>query len=724
MSASNTPLLHLPRLLRHQPPVAKACAMACLAGMSGWALAQAPSAAPSLPTVTVKAQATGAETAPASVAGTPLASGARLGVLGNVDALDAPVSTVAYTADGMADMQAATVGAVLRRDPSVRTTTNEGHVVENFVVRGFGVGAASLAINGVYGLAPEQNTPVEMFERVELIKGPSAMLMGVPPTGDVGGAINLVPKRAGTTDLTRLTGTWSSSSNIQLHADVSRRLGEEQRLGIRVNGLVSGGETWLEGQTKSRRVGHLAMDYQGDEGQVELDVYSLANRIKKGAVMQPILTGWATLPEAPNGKTNFFYGEDVFSNTDTQGVMVRGSRRLNADWTAFGSVGAAEHSYEGFIFGTRPVWLAADAASGNATGTAYHSVGESSTRTLEAGLRGRATTGSVVHQMTLAANVMRYEFGSRGNGTAAIKSNIYQPVAITMPAAAAPGTFKASNDDVMTAVSVADTMTMADGKVMVTAGLRAQTVEQKLAGYKESAVTPLLGAVWKPWGEDIALYGNYVEGLSPGTTVRAPYANEGETFAPYKSRQAEMGVKWQHGGLTQTAALFQITKPALIEAGDRQLPDGEQRNRGLEWTIAGQLTDALGVWGGAAYTKAVQTRTSNGVNQGREQIGVPALTLNVGADWTIPAMKSLVLTGRVNHTGAQWLTGDNHVKLPSWTTVDIGARYHLNVGGQPVVLKAMITNLADKAYFEGIWGAGRVNVGAPRAISLAAQVDF
>jgi iron complex outermembrane receptor protein len=32
--------------------------------------------------------------------------------------------------------------------------------------------------------------------------------------------------------------------------------------------------------------------------------------------------------------------------------------------------------------------------------------------------------------------------------------------------------------------------------------------------------------------------------------------------------------------------------------------------------------------------------------------------------------------------------------------------------------------VADKAYFEGIWGAGRVNVGAPRTYSLAAQFDF
>ena len=79
-------------------------------------------------------------------------------------------------------------------------------------------------------------------------------------------------------------------------------------------------------------------------------------------------------------------------------------------------------------------------------------------------------------------------------------------------------------------------------------------------------MTPLVGVVAKPWGENVSLYGNYVEGLSAGTTVKAPYANESETFAPYKSRQMEVGVKWVSGSLTQTVSLFQISKPALIEA--------------------------------------------------------------------------------------------------------------------------------------------------------------
>ncbi len=706
-------------------PVSVACLMALVAvPQAALAQSSSPAAATALQEVTVKSAAEAPDTLPATAPGGKVARGARLGVLGNVGVMDTPFNQTAYTAEGIADQQAQTVAAVLKGDPSVRMTTNDGHVVENFNIRGFAVGASSLAINGMYGLAPEQNTPTEMFERVEVLKGPGAMMMGINTAGDVGGAINLVPKRAGKEALTRVTTTWSDKSNVGVHADVSRRFGPEQRLGVRVNGVLSGGETWLDHQTKRREIGHLALDYQGSGWKAELDAYSLTNKVRKGSPMQPILTSWTTVPSAPDGSTNFFYGEGVYSNTQTQGVIARGEMNLNSRWTAFGAVGRALHSYDGFIFGTRPVWTAANAATGNATGTAYNSWGAYQTTAAEAGVRGQFATGSVAHRLTLAANVLQYEGGSRNNGTAAINSNLFNPTPITMPAGAAASTFKKFNDDVMTALSAVDTLALLDDKLQLTLGLRAQQVHQKLANYKETAVTPLVGVVAKPWGEQVSLYGNYVEGLSAGTTVQTPYANAGETFKPYQSKQMEVGVKWQTGDILQTVSLFQISKPALMVVNNVQRPDGEQRNRGVEWMVSGPLNKQVALQGGVAYTKAEQVKTTGAVNQGLAAFGVPRLTLNLGADWQVPAVQGLTLNGRVNYTGAQWLTGDNTVKLPAWATLDLGAKYATRWGQQPVVLRATVTNATNRAYFESIWGAGRVNVGAPRAVRVSAAFDF
>src|SRR3546814_11225960 len=86
-------------------------------------------------------------------------------------------------------------------------------------------------------------------------------------------------------------------------------------------------------------------------------------------------------------------------------------------------------------------------------------------------------------------------------------------------------------------------MDMANGKVLLTLGARLQRVKQKLQDYDESKLSPSIGVVVKPWGENTSLFANYMEGLSPGETVPTGYDNEGETFKPLTSKQTEVGFK-------------------------------------------------------------------------------------------------------------------------------------------------------------------------------------
>ncbi|MFV0679450.1 TonB-dependent receptor [Ottowia sp.] len=709
----------------HSLALASTCMLMAISTSASGQTTDATSA--SLPEVTVKSQAESLSDLPPAVPGGKVATGARLGIMGNVDVMDAPFNITSYTAEAIEDEQAQTLADVLRKDPSVRTMTNEGHLVENFIIRGFPLNSESIAINGMYGLAPLQSVPTEMFERIELLKGPGAMLMGVPPTGDVGGAINLVPKRAGRQPITRLTTSYSSKSSYELHADLARRFGEEQRLGIRFNGAYGDGGTALDHQKVRRTIGALAMDYQGNNWKVAMDAYSLTTKARDGVVMQPIFQGaWTSLPDAPDGSTNFFHGDDVFTNMRTRGVIVRGEAKLTSQWTAFAGAGTARQSYDGFIYGTRPVWNAANADTGAATGTVYNSWGKQRAYAYELGVRGEFSTGAVKHALTLSANQERRHGGIRGNGTWSITdSNIYNPTMVQMPVGADASTYRETTKDVSSALSVVDTLSMLDDRLRLTLGVRHQKVRQKMAGYDESAVTPMVGVVAKPWGDDISLYANYIQGLSAGQVVSAPYINEGETLAPYKSKQGELGIKWRWNELTQTVSLFQITKPAVITTADNaQQADGEQRNRGVEWNVFGKLTRDVGVQGGVTYTKAEHTKTQGGTNQGNTQYGVPKWLANLGVDWAIPAVQGLTLSGRVNYTGSMWLTTDNQVKLPSWTTVDLGVRYATKVAGQPVVLRGLVTNVANKKYWEGLWGGGRANLGAPRTYHVSATFDF
>lgn len=166
-------------------------------------------AAQTLPSVTVTATADSGEL-PLPYAGGQVARGSRVGMLGNRDVMDTPFSITSYTAELMENQQAITVADVLANDPSVRTLsyglTNAAGAGDSFMIRGFSI-QNSVLFDGLYGIAPSRTLPVETAERVEVLKGPNALLNGMAPYDAAGGAINIVPKRAGDEPLTRLTST-------------------------------------------------------------------------------------------------------------------------------------------------------------------------------------------------------------------------------------------------------------------------------------------------------------------------------------------------------------------------------------------------------------------------------------------------------------------------------------------------------------------------------------
>lgn len=73
--------------------------------------------------------------------------------------------------------------------------------------------------------------------------------------------------------------------------------------------------------------------------------------------------------------------------------------------------------------------------------------------------------------------------------------------------------------------------------------------------YKQGALTPLAGIVVKPL-RHVSLYANYIEGLSKGDIAPNIASNAGQVFAPYKSRQYEVGTKADFGMVLATTAVF------------------------------------------------------------------------------------------------------------------------------------------------------------------------
>ncbi|WP_244595765.1 TonB-dependent receptor [Bosea lathyri] len=241
-------------------------------------------------------------------------------------------------------------------------------------------------------------------------------------------------------------------------------------------------------------------------------------------------------------------------------------------------------------------------------------------------------------------------------------------------------------------------------------GLRAQP------DYNQGRWSPSASLLFKPapW---LTLYGSYIEGLEQGGVAPDTSINYGTVMAPMVSRQYEVGAKAQLGGVLVTTALFDIEKAYEFEDLTRlYTQDGRQRHRGFEFTATGKVTEDLTVIGGLTLLDA---KVEGGTYDGKTPMNVARVLAKLYAEYELPWMRSLFLTGGVYHTGRQWANNLNDDRLKSYTTLDLGLRYATQVYGKPLTLRANVSNVTDKNYWQNSY-----YLGAPRTVAVSAQITF
>lgn len=712
------------RVPRHAPRLALA-----LAFPFSSALAQ--SAAPTLPAVTVTANSAQDQDLPAPYAGGQVAQGARLGMMGNQDVMDTPFNVTSYTAELIQNQQARTLADVMANDASVRFTTSSGHAYENFRIRGFDVNQNDVAINGMYGLAPMGRTPLEFVERVEVLKGPNALFSGMAPSGAVGGTINLVPKRADDTPNATFGVNWQGDGQLGTTIDAGRRFGDANQWGARVNGAFSDGATTLDGQSRKREFLSLGLDYRGSALSASIDAYHSQESFQGGTPAM-FWFGGSVVPKAPDPRINQF--STGYGSIQSNAVVGRAEYRFNDNVSVFGGIGRRDSHQSGLINGTHARQID---ANGNFTGSIIGQRAYTDATSAEAGLRSRFKTGAVGHELVLQASILDTEDGSATGTASTFRSNIYDPITPVMPGV--PDSAPKTAENTLTSLALVDTMSFLDDRLRLTGGLRNQRVKttnfdkngNTTSRYDKQAVTPAVALVVKPWGPDLSFYANYVQGLSKGDTVTDTTAtNFGQVFAPYKTEQKEVGVKWNAGTFTNTLALFQIDKPMLVTEGTTARPTyadgGEKRVRGVEWNTFGELARGVRVLGGVTYSQGKQTKTSFGRYDGNTAVGAPRWQANTGLEWDTPWIAGLTLSARVQATSSQYADAANKLKIPGWGQLDLGARYAMLVNGKDVVLRLNVNNVFDKHYYAGSFSDTTpiATLGPARTVTASASISF
>lgn len=666
---------------------------------------------------------------PPSYSGGQLARGGQIGLLGNKDFMDTPFNVTSYTAKKIEDQQATTVADVVGNDPSVRFTGQPGGILDSFYIRGFPIGEGNvgeIAFNGVYGVAPNYRVFTDYVERIEIIKGPTALLYGMAPNSSVGGTINIVPKRAGDVDLTRVTTDYATNSQLGTRLDVSRRFGESREFGIRVNGSYHNGDTPLDNQSREAHVGAAAFDYRGERFRASLDF--IDQEEKFDAPTRPFLvaTGVA-VPTAPVGRRNVTQSWE-WAKVHDNSLLARGEFDVTDQVTVFASGGGGRTQVDR-LFGTPTILNAA----GNTTTTPGHFKFDIDRNVADAGVRARFDTAAISHAVTFQGSYYTDEIG-RGsvNGTPVL-SNIYAPIARPAQLVPAPATVPKLSDTELTGLALADTMSVFQERLQLTVGVRQQGVKSNnyntttgavTSAYDQTAYTPMVGLVVKPWS-NVSLYANYIEGLSKGDVAPTTASNQGEVLAPYFSKQKEAGVKVDFGTLATTVSLFEITKPSGQLGADKiYRADAEQRNRGLELTVFGELQPGLRVLGGVTLFDAELTKTNTVANLGKTPIGVPQVQANLSTEWDTPFAPGLTLVANTVYTGHQYLDAANTQLVPAWMRFDLGARYNTRINNRPVTVRALVQNVFDTNYWAGVASFSALSQGSPRTLLLSMSTDF
>ncbi|GAA0625192.1 MULTISPECIES: TonB-dependent receptor [Thalassospira] len=684
--------------------------------------------------VIVEARDAQSDLAPA-YAGGQVATGGRLGMLGNTDIMDAPVSITSYTSEHIADQQAETIADVLQYDPSVRAPNAETSNLDTYQIRGFGVNLANageVGFNGAYGVAPTFRVDSALAERIEVIKGPNALLNGMSPTGAVGGAINIVPKRAGDEDLNRVSLDYGRGEQAGGNIDFSRRFGADDEFGVRFNGGYHDGDTFLDHQTRERSVAALALDYKGDKFRASVDLIDQRENLDAPA-REFFINSTATfaVPDAPDGSTNPIQEWEWSDAVDRSG-MVKAEYDALDHLTVFGSFGGGRTELDR-VFGT-PI-LQNSAGDYSESGLTYRRFLTDRWST-SGGVRGEFDTLDVTHNVTFEASHYQ-DSVSRGTGNPVTGStspsgNIYNIEY------AAPVAFNDTNgrpklsDTKLTGYALADTMSFWDEQVLFTVGARHQTIEVDnyntgvlSTSYEDSVITPMAGIVVKPT-ETVSVYANYIEGLNSGGTAPSGTANEGQALEPFVAKQIETGIKLDFGTIGGSVSAFQITKPSSDTDPDTNVrrADNEQRNRGIEFNVFGEVTSDIRLLGGVMFLDSEITKAVIPANKGKRPVGTPEMQINIGGEWDTPFVDGLTLSSTITHTSEQFVDTKNAQSIPDWTTLDLGARYKTELYGTPLTVRATVQNVTNEKYWSGVNDYSLLSLGAPRTAFLSVTADF
>ncbi|WP_127242645.1 TonB-dependent receptor [Neisseria meningitidis] len=692
--------------------------------------------------------------------------------MGKANAFTAPITVVNYDEQALNNTEARTlVDAVAKKDASVWQFGGESNTLTGLYFRGYQLDARQFSVNGLAGMYGTQGTASVQVGSAQLIKGASTAVNGMDSEGAVSGSVNIETKKAADEGNRKIGLGWFSNNRAQGTFDLGQRFGENKAFGVRANGKLRHGDTPRHGYSEDNKEFAVNADYRGETLRVAFDSIYAKRKTNGGrARMQDIQNAGGRLFGAPDGKTNLLPSWN-WQNTAGQTNM------LTFEWDAFdnaqitGGIGYNKARYYGTLISPTVCLNATSTctdmqntnASGKVTARNYdYNTGTARLtdqyfRTLSMNLtaRGEFETGPVTHNWSMAFDRVirqRKTINGSGNGNSKIEVKANENIVNQLASFTAdyPNSWENSaNLDAnikVNSLALSDTLGFVDNKYRLTLGERFQTVEytdKKSQSGDAKRFSPMLMAAWVPQ-PDLVVYGNYMEDLEPAD-IKTDDSGETTMAKPRVSRQFEVGVRKNWGDFVTTLNAFQIKRPGYWRGNTKKGTDfaaykaaggadgdeqGMERSRGIEFNAyANLLNKTLRPTFGLMYLQSTvkdypnsRDMLVNGV-----QVANPRVIAKAGLEWDTPFAKGLTLNSNVSYFGKSYQDTQKQYAFPSYTLVDVGARYKTKLGKNTLTVSSSVENLFNKNYWQvqrGQYDRSFAVVGLPRTYWLKAELDF
>ncbi|HGO7769885.1 TPA: TonB-dependent receptor, partial [Neisseria meningitidis] len=706
---------------------------------------------------------------------------------GKANAFTAPITVVNYDEQALNNTEARTlVDAVAKKDASVWQFGGESNTLTGLYFRGYQLDARQFSVNGLAGMYGTQGTASVQVGSAQLIKGASTAVNGMNPEGAVSGSVNIETKKAADEGNRKIGLGRFSNNRAQGTFDLGQRFGENKAFGVRANGKLRHGDTPRHGYSEDNKEFAVNANYRGETLRVAFDSIYAKRKTNGGrARMQDIQNAGGRLFGAPDGKTNLLPSWN-WQNTAGQTNMLTFEWDAFDNAQITGGIGYNKARYYGTLISPTVCLNATSTctdmqntnASGKVTARNYdYNTGTARLtdqyfRTLSMNLtaRGEFETSPVTHNWSTAFDrVIRQRKTIRGTAAGAgkveVKANENIANQLASFKADYPNSWENSaNLDAnikVNSLALSDTLGFVDNKYRLTLGGRFQAVEytnkKKSQSGDAKRFSPMLMAAWVPQ-PDLVVYGNYMEDLEPAD-IKTDDSGETTMAKPRVSRQFEVGVRKNWGNFVTTLNAFQIKRPGYWRghtttkttkgvtttltygnnsdfarykaqggaAGDEQ---GMERNRGIEFnTYANLLNNTLRPTLGLMYLQSTVKEYPNSRDMlvNGVQVANPRVIAKAGLEWDTPFAKGLTLNSNVSYFGKSYQDTQKQYAFPSYTLVDVGARYKTKLGKNTLTVSSSVENLFNKNYWQvqrGQYDRSFAVVGMPRTYWLKAELDF